>query len=122
MSNNNDFNDNNIGVIIINSDKEKINKLKEKWQKVKINGEKLEKISTSGFVVSMLSPFDFEGPMIELITIIIAVVGFVMKRKATNELGKIDVCDHIEMDEMDKEVLIRTTDNINKLILKRKKR
>jgi len=115
-------NDNDIGVIIIDSDKEKINKLKEKWQKVKTNGEILEKISTSGFVVSILSPFDFEGPITEIVTAIIAIIGFIIKRKALNELGKIDSSIYDEIDETDKKALMHTTDNINKVISKKSKR
>jgi len=115
-------NEDNIGMIIVDIDREKIEKLKKKWSKVKKRGEVLEKMSTSGFVISLLSPFDFEGPLIEIATAVIAVVGFFMKRKAIIELDKINGTRSTKFDEDDKNTLYSAKENIGKVMAKRKKK
>ena len=109
-------------MIIIDLDKEKIDKLKKRWEKVQKRGEVLEKLSTSGFIISVLSPFDFEGPFIEMLTAIIAVVGFFMKRKGRIELDKIYGRNTDTFDDDDKKTLQTASDNFEKILTRKKKK
>ena len=72
--------------VVLDSNKEEINKLSQKWQDKKRLGERLMKIGGSGFVVTLLSPFDFEGPVAEIATAVIAGVGYGMKEIAEYKL------------------------------------
>ena len=76
--------------IVIDSDKEEIERQKKKWKKVKEIGETAFKISSSGFVITLLSPFDFEGPVAEIITAVGAVGGFVTKKIADSKLNDLN--------------------------------
>ena len=46
----------------------------KKWKTMKNVGEGILAFGSAGFVGSVLSPFDFEGPIAEIITAIIAVI------------------------------------------------
>ena len=72
--------------VVLDSNKEEIARLTKKWQDKKRLGERLLKIGSSGFVVTLLSPFDFEGPVAEIATAVIAGVGFSMKEIAEYKL------------------------------------
>ena len=72
------------------SNKEENNPIKQKWQKLKRLGERLLKIGGSGFIVTLLSPFDFEGPVAEIITAILATIGFILKEVAEYKLESIE--------------------------------
>ena len=80
---------NNTG-IIIDSTPEEIEKLTKKWKKTKRLGERLLKIGRNGFIVTLLSPFDFEGPVAEIVTATVAAVGYGMKEAAEYQLENIE--------------------------------
>ena len=75
-----------MGAIVIDSTKEKNEELKKKWSKVNKISETLISISSSGFIISLLSPFDFEGPVIEIVTAAVAAVGFILKKVSESKL------------------------------------
>ena len=73
---------NNKKGIVLESSNEEIEKLSRKWEKWenrKKLGERLLKIGSSGFIVTLLSPFDFEGPLAEIATAVLAGTGFALK-------------------------------------------
>ena len=72
--------------IVLDSNKEEVEALTRKWRHKKNLGERLMKIGGSGFVITMLSPFDFEGPLAEIVTAAITAVGFGMKETAEYHL------------------------------------
>ena len=74
------MNSGNTGAIIVDSNKEEIEKLREKWVSINKVSTTVSSLATSGFKVSLLSPFDFEGPVIEIVTAVVAAVGFVGKK------------------------------------------
>ena len=78
--------ENNTGAIIIDSNKEELAKLTKKWKKIQRTGKTLYRLGTSGFVLTLLSPFDIEGPVAEVVASVVAVVGFSMKTIAKNKL------------------------------------
>ncbi len=79
----------NSGAVIIDSNEEEIQRLTEKWKKVEKKAKKLINFGTSGAVITILSPFDFEGPVAEIVTTVIAAVGFIMKNVARNKLEEL---------------------------------
>ena len=103
----------NSGVVVIESSKEKNEKLKKRWTTVNEISNSLTGISTSGFVVSLLSPFDFEGPVIEMITAALAGIGFVMKKVSESKLEKLNIKDLL--DDVDKKTLVTVTENFGKI-------
>lgn len=104
--------DNNSGVVILDSSKEKNEKLKKRWSTVNSVANVLTTASTSGFVVSLLSPFDFEGPVIEIVTAVLAAVGFIMKKVSTAKLENIE--ENNILDDDDKKTLLTVTKNLGK--------
>ena len=109
----------NSGVVVIESSKEKNEKLKKRWTTVNEISNSLTGISTSGFIVSLLSPFDFEGPVIEIITAALAGIGFVMKKVSESKLKKLDN-KHL-LDNDDKKTLVTVTENLGKIVSKSSK-
>lgn len=103
----------NSGVIVIDSSKEKNEKLKKRWTTVNEISNVLTGISTSGFVVSLLSPFEFEGPIVEIVTAVLAGVGFIMKKVSESKLKKLDNKGLLDND--DKQALLTVTDNLGKI-------
>ena len=76
--------------IVIDSDKEELEKQKKKWEKVREIGNTAFKISSSGFIITMLSPFDFEGPVAEILTAVGAAGGFIAKKVADSKLKELN--------------------------------
>ena len=66
---------------------EEYNRLLRKYKDMKLVGDILLGIGGTGFVGSVLSPFDFEGPVIEILTGIIALVGLILKKVGENNLA-----------------------------------
>ena len=102
-----------MGAIVIDSTKEKNEELKKKWSKVNKVSETLTSISSSGFIISLLSPFDFEGPVIEIVTAAVAAVGFILKKVSESKLNKLE--DNI-LDNTDKDTLLNISENLGKVI------
>ena len=113
------MNNKNSGVVVIESSKEKNEKIKKRWSTVNEVSNTLTGISTSGFVVSLLSPFDFEGPVIEIITAALAGIGFVMKKVSQSKLKKLNVKDLLDDD--DKKTLVTVAENLGKVVNKSSK-
>ena len=103
----------NSGVVVIDSSKEKNEKLKKKWSTINEISSGLTNISTSGFIVSLLSPFEFDGPIIEIVTAVLAALGFVMKKISESKLKKIDNKELLDND--DKQTLLTVTENLGKV-------
>ena len=76
--------------VVIDSNKEDIDELKKKWERKKRLGQRLYKIGSSGFVITLLSPFDFEGPAAEIISASIAVAGYGLKETAEHKIENIE--------------------------------
>ncbi len=93
------------GTVVIDSNAEEIAQLTEKWKKVEKTDQKLSKIGNSGFIITLLSPFDFEGPIAELITAVIAAVGFIMKTTARAKLDDLSNTDERTFTAKDNEEL-----------------
>lgn len=91
----------NSGVIVMDASLEKIEKIKKRWKVVKNIGSILSKISTGGFIVSCLSPFDFEGPVVEIVTAVVAGVGFTLKCVAESKLGEFETKNQLDQTEQD---------------------
>lgn len=79
---------NNPGMIVVESSKEKNEKLRKKWTEIYKTSSEVTKLAGTGFVGSILSPFDFEGPVVEIATAVIAGVAFVTKKVAEYKLDK----------------------------------
>lgn len=81
---------NNTKGVVIDSSKQEIDDLKKKWERKKRLGDRLLKVGGSGFVVTLLSPFDFEGPVAEIISATIAVAGYSLKQTAEYKIDNIE--------------------------------
>lgn len=103
----------NAGVVMIDSSKEKSDKLRKKWGAINDVSNGLINISTSGFVVSLLSPFDFEGPVVEIVTAVLAGGGFVMKKVSESKLNKLN--NRELLDQNDKQTLLTVSKNVSKI-------
>ena len=102
-----------MGAIVIDSTIEKNEELKKKWSKVNEVSKTLTSISSSGFIVSLLSPFDFEGPVIEIVTAAVAAVGFILKKVSESKLDKLE---NSILDDNDKDTLLNISENLGKVI------
>ena len=116
------MNNQNSGVLVIDADKEKIEKLKKRWSTVNKVSNVALTLSSSGFIVSLLSPFDFEGPVIEIVTAVLAGVGLVMKKVSEVKLNKLEGQAGEMVDNDDKKTLINITENIGHAISSRRKK
>ncbi len=67
-----------------------ISKQIEKYQRIQQIGTSLFIIGSSSFVVTVLSPFDFEGPVAEILACLIGTTGTIMKATANNKLNRLD--------------------------------
>ncbi len=76
--------------IVLESTPEEIEMLTKKWKKRKKLGERLLKLGRNGFIVTILSPFDFEGPVAEILTATVAAVGYGMKEAAEYNLENLE--------------------------------
>ena len=83
------------GAVVIDSNAEEIAKLRARMKK----GETLFKLGKSSLVVTLLSPFDFEGPIAEIISAVIAAVGFTMKKQAEVKINELTNSDANPFDE-----------------------
>ena len=87
---------NNINTVVINEDRENARKIEEYCKKKKklemINkfGDKMVKYGNPILIGSVLSPFDFEGPIIEIVSGVVVLTGFVAKQVSSNKLQKLE--------------------------------
>ena len=114
--------DKDTGIIVIDSTKEKNEKLKNKWSKINKKANELTSLASSGFIISMLSPFDFDGPIIEVVTAAVAAVGFVMKKVSENQLDKLANNSSKLIDDNDKENLLNIFGNLGNAYKSKKNR
>ncbi len=105
--------------VILDSNKEEITKLKRKWTTVKNIGDGILAFGTAGLVGSILSPFDFEGPVVEIVTGALAVGGFTLKKIGENRLAEIEGSS-ATWSEDNKEQLNQIKNNIEETTKKRK--
>ena len=84
-------------VIAVNEKRSDVEKMKEKLAKKEktcrtINkvGTVLTTIGSPSLVASLISPFDFEGPVVEIISGIVLVAGTLMKKFSGDELEEIE--------------------------------
>lgn len=84
------------GSIVVKEKKEDINKLKEKLAKKEkifgvLNdvGTAITTFATPTLVGSLLSPFDFDGPVVEIISGVVLLVGIGLKSISKAQLNKI---------------------------------
>ena len=76
--------------IVMDSNREEITDLSQKWQDKKRLGERIMKIGGSGFIISLLSPFDFDGPIVEIVTAVITAVGYGIKEFSEYKIDNIE--------------------------------
>lgn len=108
------------GTIVIDSTKEKNDKLKERWKKINEFSRNLNKTSTTGFIISMLSPFDFEGPVIEIITAAVAGVSLALKKISESKLAALGEDKFAVVDDEDKDSIQKISENIGTIVSKRR--
>lgn len=103
---------NDSGAIIIDSSNEKNSELIRKWSRVYELSNSAMKTASSGFLITLLSPLDFEGPVAEILTAAIAAVGFSMKKVSEAKLEKLGA-GRVEFTSDDKEGLGAVVDNVS---------
>lgn len=88
---------NNKNVLVVKEEKETIDKiskgLKSKRRTFEILGsvgETITKFSGPVFIGSILSPFDIEGPIVEIITGVALASGYFMEKISKSNIDKID--------------------------------
>lgn len=78
-------NNDKIPGIVIDSTPKEIEALQKKWTKIKnISG-----LFTAAFITSVLSPFDIEGPLVEIITGTIASVFLILGKVSEYKLQEL---------------------------------
>ena len=102
MSNVNNVN----GAIVIDSSLEKNEMLKKKWESVHKTASAVSNVAKTGLIASLLSPFDFDGPIIEIISASVVALSFLAKKVSENRLKKLDDVDYDFLSEADREDLI----------------
>ena len=78
------------GGIIIDMDIEKIEELKKKWKNVNKISSKMLDVSKVSFWISLLSPFDFDGPLIELMAGVISLVSLYLVKLSDKKIIEIE--------------------------------
>ncbi len=76
---------------IDNMTKDELVELKEKIVKVNKSGKILSSISTVTFVGTLLSPFDFEGPIAEIASAILVATGSITVVITKNKINNIEL-------------------------------
>lgn len=76
--------------IVIDSTPEKTEQLKKRWSNVKNLSNVGSGIFATGFIGSVLSPFDIEGPTVEIITAAGTLTCYVLGKIAENKLKELD--------------------------------
>lgn len=71
--------------------KEELAKKEKNFQTMQNVGNVLTQIGSPVLVGSLVSPFDIEGPTVEIISAVVLIVGTIMKKIAGDELEKLEV-------------------------------
>ena len=71
--------------------KEELAKKEKNFQTMQKIGNVLTQIGSPVLVGSLVSPFDIEGPTVEIISGVVLVVGTIMKKVSKDELEKLEV-------------------------------
>ena len=70
--------------------KEELAKKEKHFQTMQNVGNVLTQIGSPVLVGSLVSPFDIEGPTVEIISAVVLIVGTIMKKIAGDELEKLE--------------------------------
>ena len=97
------------------------NKEIKKWKRIRNIGDGILKFGGAGFIGSVLSPFDFEGPIIEIVTAIVTVIGFILKKTGESHLEDIEGINS-KWNEADKKELNDIKNTIEETTKKRKEK
>jgi len=76
------------GTIVLDSIPDKNEKLREKWTNINNIAKVAGGLSSGGFVISLLSPFDIEGPLVEIITAVFAAGAFAVEKYSSNKIDQ----------------------------------
>ena len=98
-----------------------MNKEIKKWKRYRNIGDGILKFGSAGFIGSVLSPFDFEGPIVEIVTAIVAIVGFILKKTGESHLEELEGTSS-SWNENDKKELDNIKKNIEETTKKRKEK
>lgn len=109
------------GIIVFDSSQEKNERLSKKWKGIHKTASNVAGLASTGFVTSLLSPFDFDGPVVEIVTAVVAAVAFVTKKVAEYKLDKFSDESTNVIDMADKETLGAITNNIGAVIGNRRR-
>ena len=77
------------GTIIIESTKEKNEELKQKWQKINSISSKFLDAASISFWITLLSPFDLEGPLIEVVAAVVSAISLYLVKKSDKKLEEL---------------------------------
>lgn len=92
----------------------------KKWRNLKLVGDILTGVGGTGFIGSVLSPFDFEGPVIEIMTGTIALCGLIMKKVSKNNMEELKGGEYIDWNQDDNKELADITKSIKDTTKERK--
>ena len=93
-----------------------------KYKDMKLVGDILLGIGGTGFIGSVLSPFDFEGPIVEILTGMIAIIGIVLKKVGESRLADLHGVETTNWKADDKKELEDIKKNIEETTKERKER
>ena len=96
--------------------------LLRKYKDMKLVGDILLGIGGTGFIGSVLSPFDFEGPIIEILTGMIAIIGIVLKKVGESRLADLHGVETTNWKADDKKEIEDIKTHIEETTKKRKER
>ena len=96
--------------------------LLRKYKDMKLTGDILLGIGGTGFIGSVLSPFDFEGPVIEILTGILALIGLILKKVGESRLADLYGVETTNWKADDKKELEDVKKNIEETTKQRKER
>ena len=116
---------NNPRVLVVNETKENIDKMTKELEKKKKafeilgnTGKTITNVSKPAFIGSLLSPFDIEGPLIEIISGVALVAGYAMEKFSKINIEKIDSImtngDNSHKVSLEQEDVSRISDAISK--------
>ncbi|MBR6137327.1 MAG: hypothetical protein IKQ06_04150 [Bacilli bacterium] len=94
----------------------------KRWRNLKLVGDILTGVGGTGFIGSVLSPFDFEGPIIEIMTGTIALGGLIMKKVSKNNIEELQGGTYVDWNNDDNKELANITKSIEDTTKKREEK
>jgi len=94
----------------------------KRWKNLKLVGDILTGVGGTGFIGSVLSPFDFEGPIIEIMTGTIALGGLIMKKVSNNNIEELKGGEFVDWNNEDNKELAHIAKNIEDTTKKREEK